>query len=68
MLFLLSAFFIKRALNSYEEYTLCGRTLTIWYIIFTYLGTWIGGGTIIGLAGTAYENGASDTGFLLRHV
>ena len=58
MLFLLSAFFIKRALNSYEEYTLCGRTLTIWYIIFTYLGTWIGGGTIIGLAGTAYENGA----------
>lgn len=58
ILFVLSAFFVKRALNSYEEYTLCGRTLTIWYIIFTYLGTWIGGGTIIGLAGIAYESGA----------
>jgi len=58
VLFVLSAFFVKRALNSYEEYTLCGRSLTIWYIIFTYLGTWVGGGTIIGLAGRAYDNGA----------
>ena len=58
MLFLLSAFFVKRALNSYEEYTLCGRNLTIGYIIFTYLGTWVGGGTIIGLAGRAYDHGA----------
>lgn len=58
ILFLLSAFFVKRALNSYEEYILCGRSLTIGYIIFTYLGTWVGGGTIIGLAGLSYEQGA----------
>lgn len=56
VLFLLSAFFVKRALNSYEEYTLCGRSLTIWYIILTYLGTWIGGGTIIALAGGTYAH------------
>ncbi|NLB24887.1 MAG: sodium:solute symporter family protein [Clostridiales bacterium] len=60
VLFLLSAFFVKRALNSYEEYTLCGRSLTIWYIILTYLGTWIGGGTIIALAGGTYAHGASQ--------
>lgn len=60
VLFGLSAFFVKRALNSYEEYTLCGRSLTIWYIILTYLGTWIGGGTIIGLAGGAYTKGVSQ--------
>lgn len=58
ILFLLSAFFVKRALNSYEEYILCGRSLTIGFIIFTYLGTWVGGGTIIGLAGMSYEEGA----------
>ncbi|HPO05026.1 MAG TPA: sodium:solute symporter family protein [Bacillota bacterium] len=60
ILFGLSAFFVKRALNSYEEYTLCGRTLTIWYVILTYMGTWIGGGTIIGLAGSSYMNGVGQ--------
>jgi len=60
ILFVLSAFFIRRALNSYEEYTLCGRTLTIWYVILTYMGTWIGGGTIIGLAGSSYMNGVGQ--------
>lgn len=60
ILFILSAFFVKKALHSYEEYILCGRALTVGYIIFTYLGTWIGGGTIIGLAGMSYRNGASS--------
>ncbi len=60
ILFVLSAFFVRRALNSYEEYTLCGRTLTIWYVILTYMGTWIGGGTIIGLAGSSYMNGVGQ--------
>lgn len=59
-LFLLSAFFIKKALNSYEEYSLCGRRLKPLYIIFTYLGTWIGGGTIIGLSSSSYLSGVSQ--------
>lgn len=58
ILFILSAYFVKRALISYEEYAFCGRQLTIWFIILTYFGTWIGGGTIIGLIGGAYEDGA----------
>lgn len=60
ILFLLSAFFIRKALNSYEEYSLCGRKLTPVYIIFTYLGTWIGGGTIIGLSSSSYLSGVSQ--------
>lgn len=60
VLFLLSAFFVRKALNSYEEYTLCGRKLTPVYIIFTYLGTWIGGGTIIGLSSSSYLSGVSQ--------
>jgi SSS family solute:Na+ symporter len=60
VLFLLSAFFIRKALNSYEEYSLCGRKLTPVYIIFTYLGTWIGGGTIIGLSSSSYLSGVSQ--------
>ena len=35
-------FLIKKALNSYEDYSLCGRRLSPLYIILTYLGTWIG--------------------------
>lgn len=60
ILFLLSAFFIKKALNSYEEYSLCGRKLSAIYTIFTYLGTWIGGGTIIGLSSSTYLSGVSQ--------
>lgn len=59
ILFVLSAFFTKKSINSYEEYSLCGRTLTITYIFLTYLGTWIGGGTIIGLSSWTYLNGVN---------
>jgi len=59
-LFVLSAFFVKKALNSFEEYSLCGRSLSFVYIAFTYMGTWIGGGTIIGLSSSAYENGVGQ--------
>ncbi len=60
ILFVLSAFFIKKALNSYEEYSYCGRSLTIGFVIFTYMATWIGGGTIIGLVGKTYQGGAGQ--------
>lgn len=60
VLFVLSAFCIKKALNSYEEYSYCGRSLTIGFIMFTYLATWIGGGTIVGLVGKTYQGGAGQ--------
>lgn len=60
VLFVLSAFCVKKAILSYEEYSYCGRSLTIGFIIFTYLATWIGGGTVVGLAGRTYEEGLSQ--------
>lgn len=60
ILFILSAFVIKKALNSYEEYSYCGRSLSIAFVLFTYFGTWIGGGTIVGLVGKSYEFGANQ--------
>ncbi|MBR0597224.1 sodium:solute symporter family protein [Sinanaerobacter chloroacetimidivorans] len=60
VLFSLSAFCIKKALNSYEEYSYCGRSLTIGFIILTYMATWIGGGTIVGLAGKTYQGGVGQ--------
>lgn len=56
----ISLFSMKKTLNSYEEYSLCGRSLNIWYVFFTYLGTMIGGGTIIGLSGLSYMQGLSS--------
>jgi len=58
-LFMISIFFAKKAVHSYEEYNLCGRSLTIVYVMITYFGTWVGGGTIIGLAGLSYLSGLS---------
>lgn len=59
-LFSISYFFIRKAVHSYEEYNLCGRSLTFAYIIMTYLGTWVGGGSIIGLVGLSYLSGLSN--------
>ncbi|MBN7774166.1 sodium:solute symporter family protein [Clostridium aminobutyricum] len=60
ILFCLSAFCIKKALNSYAEYGHCGRGLTFTYIAFTYLATWVGGGTIVGLVAQTYNSGAGQ--------
>ncbi|MBE6045889.1 MAG: sodium:solute symporter family protein [Clostridiales bacterium] len=60
VLFVLSAFLIRKALTSFEDYSYCGRSLGIGFIFFTYLGTWIGGGTIIGLVGRSHDFGASQ--------
>lgn len=60
ILFILSAFFVKKALASFEEYSYCGKSLSITFVIFTYFGTWVGGGTIIGLTGRSYAFGASQ--------
>jgi SSS family solute:Na+ symporter len=60
ILFCISAFCIKKALNSYAEYGHCGRGLTFTYIAFTYLATWVGGGTIVGLVGQTYNSGAGQ--------
>lgn len=59
-MFILSAFLIRKALVSYEDYSYCGRSLGIGFVFFTYLGTWIGGGTIIGLVGRSHDFGASQ--------
>ena len=60
ILFVLSAFLIRKALTSFEDYSYCGRSLGIGFVFFTYLGTWIGGGTIIGLVGRSHDYGASQ--------
>ena len=60
ILFFLSAFLIRKALTSFEDYSYCGRSLGIGFVFFTYLGTWVGGGTIIGLVGRSHDFGASQ--------
>jgi len=38
-IFLISLYFVKKAGCSYEEYSLCGMSLTYFYMVVTYLGT-----------------------------
>lgn len=57
VLFVLSIFFIKRTLRSFEEYAFCGRQLSFFFVLLSFVGTWIGGGSIIGLIGSTYIGG-----------
>lgn len=59
-LILISLFFVKKVINSYEEYSLAGRSLGFVYIFFNFFGTWISIGAILGLAGNAFKWGLSQ--------
>jgi len=59
-IFIISLYFVKKAVYSYEEYSLCGRSLTYFYMVITYLSTWIGGGSIIALVTLSYLSGVSQ--------
>ena len=57
VLIFISLFFVKKAVNSFEEYSLAGRSLSFVYIFLSYLGTWLSGGVILGLAASAFKWG-----------
>lgn len=61
---IISAFFIKKSIRSYEEYTLANRSLGYFFMFFTYFSTWISGATIIGLATVAFEWGMYQYWFI----
>ena len=53
----ISSLFIRRAIHSFEDYSIADRSLGIIYTFFSYFSTWISGAIIIGLAGSAFKWG-----------
>ena len=47
----------SRRVRSNADYIVAGRRLPLWLCTFTLFATWFGGGTAIGAAGAAYEEG-----------
>lgn len=46
-----------RKTHSVAEFAVAGRSLPLWLCTTTVVATWFGGGTMIGAAGAAYEDG-----------
>ena len=46
-----------RKTHSVEEFAVAGRSLPLWLCTATVVATWFGGGTMIGAAGAAYDDG-----------
>jgi SSS family transporter len=46
-----------RRVHDNADYIVAGRRLPLWLCTFTLFATWFGGGTAIGAAGAAYEDG-----------
>jgi len=51
---------IRRKISTFEEYALAGRKIGSFYLSFTMLATFIGGGTLIGLTGRIVKTGISN--------
>ncbi|HML36652.1 MAG TPA: sodium:solute symporter family protein [Bacillota bacterium] len=60
----ISAFFTKKSIRSYEEYTVASTSLGFFFTFFTYFTTWISGATIIGLATMSFKWGLYQYWFL----
>jgi SSS family transporter len=43
--------------HTVTEFAVAGRSLPLWLCTATVIATWFGGGVMIGVAGSAYENG-----------
>lgn len=42
--------------HTVTEFAVAGRSLPLWLCTATVIATWFGGGVMIGVAGSAYEN------------
>jgi SSS family transporter len=50
-------FYASRKTHSVTEFVVAGRGLPAWLCATTIVATWFGGGTMIGVSGSAYANG-----------
>lgn len=57
MISLISLYFIRRAVQSFDDYSVASKSLGIIYTFFSYFSTWISGAIIIGLAGSSFKWG-----------
>ena len=49
--------YAARRTHSVAEFAVAGRSLPLWLCTATIMATWFGGGVMIGVAGSAYEDG-----------
>jgi SSS family solute:Na+ symporter len=49
--------FAARRTTSSEDFIVAGRSLPLWLCSGTVMATWIGGGSMLGVSGQAYEGG-----------
>ena len=50
-------FYASRKTHSVTEFVVAGRGMPVWLCSTTIVATWFGGGTMIGVSGSAYDNG-----------
>lgn len=60
----ISAFFTRKSIKSYNEYTVASTSLGFFFTFFTFFSTWISGATIIGLATMSFKWGLNQYWFL----
>jgi solute:Na+ symporter, SSS family len=64
VLIAISTFFIRKSVQSYEEYTITSKSLGFVFTFFTYFSTWISGATILGMATISFEWGLYQYWFI----
>jgi len=57
VLMLVVGFYASGRTSSVTEFIVAGRGLPVWLCSTTIVATWFGGGTMMGVSGSAYDNG-----------
>jgi solute:Na+ symporter, SSS family len=52
--------FINRNIKTYDDYNVAGRSVSIFPLVLTFVGTAIGGATLLGYMGNGFSMGMGE--------
>lgn len=55
-----SSLYLKRNINTYEDYNVAGRSVSFFPMVLTFVGTGVGGATLLGYMENGYKIGMSE--------
>lgn len=55
-----SSFYLKRNIKTYEDYNVAGRSVSFFPMVLTFVGTGVGGATLLGYMENGYNIGMSE--------
>ena len=62
---ILLALYMNKKTKTYEDYNVAGRSVSFFPMLLTFIGTGVGGSTLLGYMENGYSLGTGSSGYIL---